>query len=569
MNAVPRTLALLGALLLVAGIAAWPLSGAPGAWFASDPSMPDLNVSMWLPPHLLDALAGETGLWQADELLWPQGQRVQLRVWNLGVQLLQLPLYLFLEPIPAYNLSLVGLATLNGVGGYVLGRRLGGLPAGVAGAAVLLLSPYAWNELLQGRVEQGLLAGLALTVAALLAQQSDPGPRRAAVTGLLWAATGLCYWFYAYFLVFLFVPVGVVALLRRDGPRLRGLLVTAGVAAAAVAPFAGSLLWHAASEQSTYAVSTSPEVESLVHAMMGGASVVLDGMLWPVSRPALLRDALPLTALVATVLAFLGPLRRRVRWLLPLALGGLVLAMGPRLLWSADEAVLVGGMELQLPFAGLQAAAPGFRRLWWPYRWLSLFYVGAAGCVAALVAAVPRRARLPLALAVGGALLLELRVHQEGTRGGLVWDLPRPVAVPPVFAEIAAAPPNTAVLMLPYHGLSGSRLLWQAYLGQPTGAGLADTEDHLLDPAHVAFVASQPALRELRDLGRLPPASRRTPTRRDTSMVGELRALGFGYAVLWRGANPRAVYDALLGTPVFEDDTVIVWSLGAGAGARP
>ena len=153
--------------------------------------------------------------------------------------------------------------------------------------------------------------------------------------------------------------------------------------------------------------------------------------------------------------------------------------------------------------------------------------------------------------------------------GGLVWDQPRPVAVPAVFEEIAAAPEDTAVMILPYHGFSGSRLLWQSYLGQPVGAGLGDTDDHLLDTEHVAFVRSQPALRELQELGRLPPASVRTPTRQDTSMVGELRALGFGYAVLWRGSNPRAVYDSLLGRPVFEDESVIVWSLGSTTEPRP
>jgi hypothetical protein len=79
---------LLLALLVLSAAASWPLAGAPGAWFPSDPSMPDLNVAVWLPAHLAAAASGATDVWDAAELQHPHGQRIDLLVWNVGVQVL-------------------------------------------------------------------------------------------------------------------------------------------------------------------------------------------------------------------------------------------------------------------------------------------------------------------------------------------------------------------------------------------------------------------------------------------------------------------------------------------------
>jgi len=566
MNVSLRAVGLASAALLLSIAASWPLAAAPGQWFASDPTMPDLNASMWLPSHILWAAAGETGLWQADELLWPSGQRIDLLIWNLGAQLLQLPLYAVLSPIAAYNTSLVAMGALNGLAGYVLGRQLGGPAAGGAAGAVLLFSPYAWNELVQGRVEQGLLAGVALTVAALLSMRQQPSPRAAVAAGLAWAATGLCYWFYAYFLLLLAVPLGLLALARRQREQARDLLITGATAALVAAPFAVSLLLRAVQQQSVYSQSTADDVQPLVRSVIGGASVAAGGLLWPLRAPEFLRDAIPITALMLVAAAVAGPIRRRAGWLLPVAVGGLLLAMGRLLMWAPSEPVLIGGMQLTMPFAGLQAALPGFERLWWPYRWLSFFYVGAAGCAAALVAAVPRRAKPVLAAALAAGLLGELRLTQAATRGGLIWDAPTPASVPALFAEVAAAPEGTAVLLLPYQGMTSNRLLWQAYFRQPTSAGLGDAEAYLLSPEQRAFVDQTPALRMLRALGRRPPSAPQQRVPYSGDLPAELRALGFGYVLLWTGSAPLSVYDPLLGAPSYKDDTVVIWAISPRAG---
>jgi len=108
----------LGAVLLSV-LASWPLAIQSGSSFPSSPDMVDLQGGMWLPWHLLTRVASLESPWWAPELLWPVGQRVDTTMWNLGVQVFQLPLYLFFHPVQAYNLSLVLFAALNGVAGWI------------------------------------------------------------------------------------------------------------------------------------------------------------------------------------------------------------------------------------------------------------------------------------------------------------------------------------------------------------------------------------------------------------------------------------------------------------------
>jgi hypothetical protein len=548
---------LLLALLVLSAAASWPLAGAPGAWFPSDPSMPDLNVAVWLPAHLAAAASGATDVWDAAELQHPHGQRIDLLVWNVGVQVLQLPFFTLLEPIPAFNLSIVAFGALNGLSGYTLGRQLGGRAAGAAGAAVLLFSPFAWNELAQGRGEQGLLAGVAFTAAALVALGRDPTPRRAALAGLAWALTGLCYWFYAYFLLLLVLPLGALALARRRGREARALVVTGAVAAAVAGPFALALLVEAVGQASVYRQAVADDVRPITAMVQQGASLGLDGLVWPRRAPTLLRDVVPLSALVAVVGALATRARGQAGFLLPVALGGVLLAMGRVLQWAPGEPVLVGGMQLSLPFAALQGVLPGFARLWWPYRWLSFFFVGGAGCAAALVAWLPPRVRALAAAGLALGLLGELRLAQGATTGGLVWDSPVPVDVPAALREIDAP-----VVMLPFHGVAANRLLWQAYVQQPTSAGLGDTEPYLQTPTYRDVVQQTPILRQLEVLGQQPPVGGRVRISGLEDGRAELRALGFGAAVLWVDLHPLAPYAEWLGPPDHLDATMAIWTLG-------
>jgi hypothetical protein len=530
--------------------------------------MPDLNVSMWLPSHLLLFLSGESGLWQAAELQWPHGQRIDLLIWNMGIQVLQLPFYVLLEPITAFNLSLVAMGAANGAAGFVLGRRIGGVPGGVVAGAVLLFSPYAWNEFAQGRAEQGLLAWMALTLSALLALRTNPSRAAALQAGALWAVTGICYWFYAYFVLIAVVMLGAVALVRRRWGHLRALVITSATAAVAAGPLALPLLWRASAEGSVYQQTVTPEVRAMTRSMQSDTSLGLEGLLWVAQVPMYLRDVLPITVLALLLASLASGAREKVAYLAPIAVLGLVLAMGRVLQWAPGDPVLLGGMNLTMPFAGLQDMLPGFERLWWPYRWLSFFFVGAAGCAAALITAVPRKAQLAVAATLAACMLGELRMAQAQTSGHLLWDTPTAVQIPDALRDIAEAP-QTGVLLLPYQGIFGNRLLWQAYFQQPTSAGLGDIEDHLLSPAYREHIQATPVLRALQELGRRPPQG--APQRSDALRGGraELGALGFGYAILWLDTHSIGAYRAWLGEPIHQDETMAIWSLSTDVAPPP
>ncbi|MFT4978429.1 MAG: hypothetical protein ACI8S6_004339, partial [Myxococcota bacterium] len=376
-----RALAVGAASLAGATAASWPLARDAAVVFPSAPDMPDLHASMWLPIQIRTAIEGGHSLWWAPELLWPEGQSIALLIWNLLLSIAQLPLYAAFEPLQAYNLSLIGFAALGGAAAFSLGRRLGGPAGGLVAAALTLCSPYVWNELLQGRPEQGMLAGLLWTTAGLVSLHQDPAPtrRQGARVGLAWALTGLCYWFYGYFLLLIIGTLALVAVARRQRALLMALGVAAATAAAIAGPFAAALLWEAISSGSTYQRSTSPALLTQLHALSQGASLGVRHLIWPLSPPEHLRDILPLSALIAAVACLWGPARRRAGFLLPLAAAGLLLALGRQLQWAPGEPVMMGESALSMPFAWMQSL-PGFGRLWWPYRMLSLFIVGAAGC---------------------------------------------------------------------------------------------------------------------------------------------------------------------------------------------
>jgi len=548
---------LLGALVL-AVVASWPL--APLAWslYPSDPTMPDLNIGFWLPGHLAWAIAEGTHPLQAAELHWPFGQDNRNLLWNVGIQALQLPFFLLTEAVPAYNLSIIGLAALNGLGGWVLGRVMGGDRASATlGAVVLVCSPYAWSELVQGRGEQGLLCFVALTVAGLVQLQRRPGARLAVAVGLAWALAGLCYWFYAYFLALLVAVLALALAARRRWTPLAMLCLSGLTAALVVAPIAGPLLLSASQDGSSY-LRSAQSTALQVTGVSPWTSLKLTSMAWPWWTPARLRDAFPFTASGALILGAVLA-RKRTSWVPALGLAGLVFALGPQLYWTDDHWVGAPTLKVTMPFAALKAWLPGFWRLVWPYRLVALTVVAAAGCAGALVSVTGRwrwYVTVVLSLACWGELVVAQRVN--GMRS--VWTLQDPLVVPDLFRELAQEPGEHPILVLPFRGPVSS-LRWVPYHRQAVTEGNGDMEDFGQSTARLAWIAESRALRALQEVGRgpTPPAGSSDP-----AALSELGALGLHWAVLFTGGNEveLARYRSWFArSPDLEDGVIAAWRL--------
>jgi hypothetical protein len=539
-----RFITLIFGLVVASVVASWPLAWVAAYYTPSASEMPDLSCAIWLPWHLLEQLAALSSPWESPALLWPHGQDIALNIWNLGAQTLQAPFYLFFEPILAYNLSIIFLAALNGLGGWVLGRVVGGCRAsGLAGAALLVFSPYAWNELAQGRCEQGVLLWLALALSGVVVLARGGSRRTAVLTGAAWAAAGLTYWFYGYFLL---LAVGALALLLAASRAWRPLLGL-GQAAITAALLAGGpalhLLLAVLREGSIYQRANAPANFELTQHLASSASIGLAQLAWFLEPPDFLWGVVPL--LTVPLLAY-GLSQRRLRPLALLGLLGLLLAFGRQLQWTPGGQVLVGS-EAALPFTWLQGGVPGFERLWWPYRFLSLCVVAAAGCAGALVARLGR-GRWWVAALVACLALGELRLAQQHTHGRLIWDRPEGVIVPAFFDELAQAPGEHPLLLLPLLAPGGSRPMWLAYHRQAASGGLGDADDVLLPADHLAFIEAEPALATLAAVGDGRPAPQ----------DGTLRP------ALWlTPSEPHmARYEALLGgSPSWRDERIAVWEI--------
>lgn len=560
----------LGALGLSV-VASWPLAWWSGQVFVSSPDMPDLNTAMWLPWHLSESLRLGHSPFDAPGLQYPYGQRITLLVWNLGIQVLQLPLYWMLDPVRAYNLSLIALGAGNALGGYAIGRALvpdGGRAPALAAAVLLVASPFAWNELAQGRAEQGFLGLFALVIAATVHLHRDPDRRVAVLAGLAWGAAGLCYWFYGYFLVLVVGLVWVAALGQRRLGVARALALAGGVAALVAAPAALLIIVEAAASSSVYQVSQAPSADQArtLANVVNMASLGLAHLSpWPLSPPDQLREVVPMISMGVVLAAVVPGIGRRAWGMAALAITGIVLALGPTLQWTPQVPVTVGaGSTLQMPLVVLQDVLPGFSRMWWPYRFQVFWVVGAAGCAAA-VAALPRRGLVRWIVA--GVLSLfalgELRLAQSSTHGGLVWDAPVRVVATPFFDAVGARPGEHPLLFLPYQAPSTGRVGWQMRHRQPMSIGLADSDDLLVPIAVQEAIDADPVLTWLKALGRRQTAG--APPLTGTALRAHLKGLGFHYVVYWR-APPQPGQDALYkdvfgGAPDHITELVWAWKL--------
>ena len=377
--------AVLGLVLLGVLWMSWPLPLELGSVWTSARVEGDLAWSLVLHRWATDALTG-TGSWTSDPRVWsPEGGSLATSAWNLVALGSTAWLGWGTSALMGWHRSMLFVGFLNGLGGAWLGHRLGGWRGAIVGATACACAPTAWFEMCEGRLEQGLIAPMAVWLAEAHALLRAPRPLTAGLALGLVAGTD---WFLGPVAVLVGVPLMLLGV-SPTAPRPRFSRVGAGLAGCVVLVILGLL-----------------PIAEAIWSGAGGAAVV-DPVLGRTQRIAssisplaqVVGGHLPAHRIPLVALAWL-PLAWRETglrpWLAALGLAS-VLAAGPLWTWN-HQPLMVSGMELSLPLRLLDVL-PGFSRFWWPDRIVAVAGLVAAGGLCLAVSA-PSRPRWLVGLVV-------------------------------------------------------------------------------------------------------------------------------------------------------------------------
>ena len=430
-------------------------------------------------------LSGDLPL-ETSDAGYPQERLFRIIGW--GPLLLTMPTRVFLSPLGAANLAQLLALPLSAVAAAALVRRwtdADGWTAAAMGAIYglcpTLLATYGMGEI--STTAAWILPGLLLVM--------DGAVRSAAWRwglfgfGLLSAFTSPAYGMVIPLLALGWAAwVGFAAIKRAGGlsehagealrPVLRVLLIVAVSLAPAVAYYAP----HSGADAESLSVFKparlrvddlrlpSPSPVARPHALLWeGGEGVID------RQDAQHSVYLGLLLLGAAVGLSVWPVSRGGRGAragLALAIGGLVLAMGPRLGWG-DAYVRVGGWALGLPVALLEAIGYPTAQSGLYFRYTVIAELGLALIVAAGLSRLPRAAWI-----AGGLALLQVGDSVRAT--GVLWPRPgEPIPGLSQLREIRGDTKDGAVLDLPTAGLGAGRVGVEALLratvhGRPTSA---------------------------------------------------------------------------------------------------
>lgn len=444
-------------------------------------------------------------------LVYPHGFTSWLQ-WTQPLQYLPAALLaFFVSPLVAFNLVLVLALALNGLGGYALGMTLTG---GRRCSALLGGLAFMAFPALQGHLSVGHLGNLILFPAALAARSLwrvlvQGADWRESVRGGVWLAlTALGHVTQIGFVVFplvVFLPLGALiaaprAVIRHGAPlrdqpwaRALALLVLGGLL---IVPFFAPLLTEAGRAELT-SVEEGGRVTFSTD-LLAFASPSPFGPLEDVGlAPEYARRVLGTNSaegsaylgLIPLALAVLALARRRdARAWAVLALGAMVLSLGPLLKWQDEPVTLaIEDYETHIPLPWvLLGELPVFDATRTPGRFnlatgLAMSALVSVGAGIALDRVRQRGARAALAVALGGLILLEYQ---------LFWPFPTDDARQPgYFRALAQAQDVRAVLNVPADDL----LVAKIGLYQQTIHGKALIAGHTLrrtpqDPAVLALL---------------------------------------------------------------------------------
>lgn len=427
-------------------------------------------------------------------LVYPDGFTSWLQ-WTQPLQYLPAALLAFLvSPLAAFNLVLLLTLALNGLGGYALGMTLtGSRGAALLGGLALMAFPAVQGHLSVGHLGNLILFPAALAARSLWRVLAQGAGWRESVRGGVWLAlTALGHVTQVSFVVFplaVFLPLGALIAARhavirrgaplRDQPWARALALLA-LGGALIAPFFAPLLTRAGRAELTSVEEggrVTYSTDLLAFASPSPFGPLDDAGLVPeYSRRVLGTNSAEGSAYLGAIplaLAALALARRRdARAWVVLALGAMILSLGPLLKWQDEPLTLAVedyATHIPLPWA-LLGELPVFDATRTPGRFnlatgLALSALVSVGAGIALDRVRRSGARAALLIALGGLILLEYQ---------LFWPFPTDDArQPDYFRALAQAGDVRAVLNVPADDLLVAKigLYQQTIHGKPLIAG--------------------------------------------------------------------------------------------------
>ena len=517
----------------------WPLPVVLGDAWTSARAEGDLAWSLVMHDWATDALTGH-GQWTGDGRVWaPDGGARAACAWNLVALVLTGWLGIDVDPLTAWHRSMLFIGLCNGLAGGWLGWRVAGQHGAVIGAVVCAASPLAWFEMCEGRLEQGLIAPLAICAAEAWAWSRAPRPVLAGLALGLVAAT---YWFLGPVAL---VTFGILPLFGpgRTSPTSRQPLRALAIAAVVCAAVVGLALlpildtaWSGA-QQAAIGDGQLSRIQRLASAV-SPLQLVFGGHL-PAHR-------LPIVAVLLLPAAL--KVRAMRPWLAALAIGA-IFAAGS--VWSVDGTpVRLAGLEWSLPLRALDFL-PGFSRFWWPDRIVAVVFVTTAGALAAFTRVAPARWIWPSIAVVGAAWVVDARMQLHNAIEAGDPRIPRSELdpspkdgffTPPILPDTAA---EGVLLVGPWSTTANLIPLLSIHTGRPLirGDGAADAR---LWPQHFAARVETSTL--------LSAMHRQSALPRDT--IAQLDGLGIT-SVIWRG--PSDAWTAQLGCAPVVTGSWHVW----------
>ncbi len=424
------------------------------------------------------------------------------------------------SPMWILALQLGNVATFRPLARYIFGDGSGTTPGGgdtfAAFAATLLwqINPFVLFEITAGRPTQAMVWFLPAAVLYLLRAAREPGWKNGAWLGLAVAMSAWTYWFTAYFLVILLLPLAVWELrassdrwgvVRRWslGVALCLLLVAPGMIGMAGAIDAGRV---PGVDPTTGSIFSAPKP------VANNVSSDLHG-LWLMEvygSPLFFQPAWALPLLAVPFLRRLPIPGGRWRW---------IVALGVVLAFAGGTMLRLGDFSVVMPhYMALYRHLPFFDRLWFPYRMAAVAFIPAALLVGALVALVPRP-RLAL-----GALVV-LGLAGQTVVGSWPFNHHHTRA-PPMVASLRDH--GGGVIFLPMK-IQHDGLMWQTEFQLPTFGGMGESAG-IFWPEQYRKRLNNSLVRGLRGAA-IDPSKPRSVTQKDRA---DIEKDGFRWVILRR-----------------------------------